>query len=181
VSAPRVLAVARDDRHRFSKALVPEIELIAGIGVRGDSHAGATVQHRSRVRADPAQPNLRQVHLLQAELLDELRDLGFPVGPGDLGENVATRGLDLLSLPLGSRLSLGDAATVALTGLRNPCAQIEAFSPGLLAAVLIRRPDGGVTRRAGVMGVVVRGGRVRPGDPIGITLPPEPHAALERV
>jgi MOSC domain-containing protein YiiM len=179
--APRVLAVARADRHGFSKTPASEIELIAGIGVAGDAHAGITVQHRSRVRADPTQPNLRQVHLLPAELFHELDGLGFTVAPGDLGENVATRGLDLLSLPRGTRLSLGAAAAVELTGLRNPCVQIEAFSPGLLAAVLIRNPDGGITRRAGVMGIVVRGGRVRPGDSIHLALPPRPHAALERV
>jgi MOSC domain-containing protein YiiM len=155
--------------------------LVAGLGVEGDAHLGRTVQHRSRVARDPTQPNLRQVHLIHGELHDELRALGFEVGPGDLGENVTTRGVDLLGLPAGTRLRLGDEAVVEVTGLRNPCAQLDRFQDGLLAAVLDRDGDGELVRKAGVMGVVVTGGAVRPGDPIAVEVPPPPRAALRPV
>ncbi len=131
-----VVAVSRDTDHRFSKPSTDEIRLLTGLGVEGDAHAGVTVQHRSRVAADPMQPNLRQVHLIQAELHEELHEQGFGVAPGELGENITTRGLDLLGLPRGTVLRLGDSATVEVTGLRNPCAQINAFQAGLLKAVL---------------------------------------------
>lgn len=176
-----VLAVARDGAHRFSKGLVPEIELVAGLGVAGDAHQGVTVQHRSRVAVDPTQPNLRQVHLIHAELFDELRGGGFDVAPGDLGENVTTRGLDLLAMPRGTVLTFAGGGAVALTGLRNPCAQIERFRPGLLAAVLGRAADGSLVRKAGVMAVVLRGGAVRVGDAVEVALPLGPQVALERV
>lgn len=177
----KVLAVARDGGHRFSKPLVEAITLLPGLGVEGDAHAGVTVQHRSRVAADPSQPNLRQVHLIQAELFAELAAQGLAVTPGALGENVTTEGIDLLGLPTGARLRLGATALVEVTGRRNPCAQIERFRPGLLAAVLGRDAAGRLVRKAGIMGVVLEGGLVRPGDRIGLTLPPPPHRALERV
>lgn len=184
--AGRVEAVHISVEHGFSKGAATQIELLSGLGVRGDAHAGVTVKHRSRVAADPSQLNLRQVHLIQAELFDELAARGFSVGPGDLGENVTTRGLDLLSLPRGTRLHLGEEALVEVTGLRNPCAQIEAFGvargqPGLLAAVLDRDEHGGLIRKAGIMGVVLRGGAVQPGDPIRAEFPAEPWERLERV
>lgn len=171
-----MLAVARSPRHGFSKDVVDGIALLAGVGVEGDAHAGAAVQHRSRLRADPTQPNLRQVHLLHGELLDE-----FGVDPGALGENVTTRGIDLLSLPVGSVLALGEQALVCLTGLRNPCAQIEAFRPGLLRQVVHRDAAGQAVLLAGVMGVVVAGGGVRAGDAVRVALPPGPPRPLERV
>ncbi len=177
----RVVSVALDDGHRFSKRVAPSIRLLSGLGVEGDAHCGATVRHRSRVAADPTQPNLRQVHLIQAELFDEPAVAGYGLAPGDLGENILTRGLDLLALPRGTRLALGADALVELTGLRNPCAQIENFRKGLLAAVLDRAADGALVRRAGVMAVVIAGGEVAPGDAITMTLPPEPWAKLERV
>lgn len=177
----RVVAVARDATHRFSKAPAESITLLAGLGVEGDAHLGVTVQHRSRVRADPSQPNLRQVHLIQAELFEELAAQGFRVAAGDLGENVTTAGIDLLGLPTGTRLRLGRDAVVEVTGLRNPCGQIDRFQPGLLAAVLGRDAAGGLIRKAGIMGIVLAGGTVRAGDAIGLTLPPPPHRALERV
>lgn len=177
----RVISVAADDGHRFSKPVRDRIRLLAGLGVEGDAHCGATVKHRSRVAVDPTAPNLRQVHLIRSELLDELRDRGFDLAPGDLGENMLTRGLDLLALPRGTRLALGPEAIVELTGLRNPCSQIEAFRKGLLAAVLDRDAAGGLVRKAGVMAVVIAGGEVRPGDPVVVTLPDEPWARLERV
>lgn len=176
--APRVVSVSADSGHAFSKPRVDAIELIAGIGVRGDAHAGTTVRHRSRVRKDASAPNLRQVHLLHRELFDELATMGFAVGPGDLGENVATEGLDLLALPTGTRLHLGAEAVVEVTGLRNPCAQLDGFAPGLMAAVLDRTPDGELVRKAGVMGVVLRGGVVRAGDALRAQLPDPPHRAL---
>jgi MOSC domain-containing protein YiiM len=175
-----VVAVARDAAHRFSKQLCPGIVLIAGQGVEGDAHRGVTVQHRSRVAQDPTQPNLRQVHLLAAELLDELNAKGYDVGPGEMGENVTTRGIDLLALPRGTRLALGEAE-VEVTGLRNPCAQISGFRSGLLSEVLLRTPEGGLVRRAGIMAVVTRGGAVTPGDAIAVHLPAAPHLPLERV
>lgn len=181
MNAGRVEAVSLSPVHGFSKVPQPEVTLRAGLGVEGDAHAGATVQHRSRVAQDPDQPNLRQVHLLHAELLEELAARGFTVRPGDLGENVLTRGVGLLALPRGTRLHLGEGAVIELTGLRNPCSQIDAFQPGLLAAVLERDAAGGVIRKAGVMGIVQTGGVVRPGDRVRVELPTGPHAALERV
>jgi len=177
----QVVAVASDPAHRFSKPLAKAIRLIAGLGVEGDAHCGATVRHRSRVRIDPTQPNLRQVHLIHSELFAELAVKGFAVAPGDLGENIATAGLDLLALPADTRLHIGAEAVLRVTGLRNPCAQIERFRPGLLAAVLDSADDGTVIRKAGIMAVVERGGTIRPGDPITADLPPPPHHALERV
>jgi len=178
---PTVMAVNRSPGHGFSKTPADAVRLIAGHGVEGDAHAGDTVKHRSRVAIDPNQPNLRQVHLIHAELFDELAGRGFDIRPGDLGENVTTRGIDLLALPRGALLRLGEDAVVEVTGLRNPCAQIDAFRPGLLAAVLDRGSDGEVIRKAGIMGIVRAGGDVRPGDGIAVTLPQPPHERLERV
>jgi MOSC domain-containing protein YiiM len=177
----RVVAVALDQGHAFSKPTCPSIRLRAGLGVQGDAHAGVTVQHRSRVARDPTQPNLRQVHIIQAELFEELAAAGFEVGPGQLGENVTTRGIDLLGLPVGARLSLGDAAVVEITGLRNPCRQIDGLRPGLMAAVLGRDAEGGLVRKAGVMGIVLAGGEVRAGDAVAVELPAPPHRRLEAV
>ncbi|MEN5074154.1 MOSC domain-containing protein [Isoptericola cucumis] len=176
----RVVSVHVSPDHGFSKPPVDRIVLVEGVGVEGDAHAGVTVQHRSRVAVDPSQPNLRQVHLIQAELFDELRAAGHDVGPGDLGENVTTRGLDLLALPVGARLAVG-GAVVTVTGLRNPCQQINDFRPGLLKQVLRRRDDGEVERLTGVMGIVSRGGTVRPGDTVDVELPASPHLPLTRV
>ncbi|WP_333825652.1 MOSC domain-containing protein [Pinisolibacter sp.] len=177
----RVISVAADGGHRFSKRVTPAIRLLTGLGVEGDAHCGVTVKHRSRVAADPTAPNLRQVHLVQGELFDELRPRGFDLAPGDLGENILTGGLDLLALPRGARLAIGSTAIVELTGLRNPCGQIENFRKGLLAAVLDRAADGSLVRKAGVMAIVVAGGEVAPGDTITVTLPAEPWQRLERV
>ena len=174
-------AVHTSDSHTFSKQQRPAIELIAGCGVAGDAHQGATVRHRSRVAADPTQPNLRQVHLIHRELLDDVGAKGFEVAPGQLGENITTRGIDLLALPVGSVLRVGETALLAITGLRNPCGQIEGFSAGLLSELRPRREDGTVDRLGGVMAVVVLGGSVAPGDPIEVALPPAPHRPLERV
>lgn len=176
-----IVAVARDEGHRFSKPLLPAIRLLAGLGVEGDAHCGKTVKHRSRVAVDPTQPNLRQVHLIHAELFEELAGKGFSLRPGEIGENVTTRGLDLLALPAGTRLRLGSEALVEVTGLRNPCVQIEAFQPGLLKAVLGRDANGHLVRKAGIMAIVLEDGEVRPGDSIVVTLPALPHRALERV
>jgi len=176
-----VVAVSAGSRHDFSKPTRSGVRLITGLGVEGDAHAGTTVQHRSRIRRDPSQPNLRQVHLIQAELHDELAPAGFAVGAGDLGENVTTRGIDLLGLPTATLLRLGAEAVVEVTGLRNPCVQLDRLEPGLLTAVLDRDADGGLVRRAGVMAVVVIGGEVRPGDDVRIELPPRPHRVLQPV
>lgn len=176
-----VIAVAAHALHCFSKQPQEVIELVAGLGVEGDAHFGATVQHRSRVATDPLQPNLRQIHLIHGELHNELREKGFMVGPAVMGENITTLGIDLLALPTGTVLKIGDDSLVALTGLRNPCKQLDDYAEGLLAAVLDRAPDGSLIRKAGVMGVVLRGGLVRPGDRIATTRPPLPHRKLERV
>jgi MOSC domain-containing protein YiiM len=154
---------------------------LAGLGVDGDAHQGATVKHRSRVARDPAQPNLRQVHLIHAELHQELRGAGFTISAGQMGENITTQGVDLLALPAGARLSLGGAAVIEVTGLRNPCAQLDRLQPGLMAATLNRDAHGNLVRKAGIMGVVVTSGEVRPGDPIRIELPPPPHRPLAPV
>jgi len=178
---PIVTAVALSATHTFSKPIVPMIMLIEGLGVEGDAHLGVTVKHRSRVRADPTQPNLRQVHLIQAELHDELQLAGFNVAEGTMGENITTRGIDLLALPRGARLRIGADAVVEITGLRNPCVQLDQYQKGLTAAVLGRNPDGSLQRRAGVMGIVIEGGAVSPGDIIRTELPALPHWPLERV
>lgn len=176
-----VSAVARSPAHTFSKPTAPSITLLAGLGVAGDAHLGETVKHRSRVRRDPTAPNLRQVHLVHEELHHELRAAGFDVGPGELGENVTTRGVDLLALPAGTLLRLGADAVVEVTGLRNPCVQLDRHRRGLTAAVLGRDEHGGLVRKAGVMSVVRTGGEVRPGDAIRVELPAAPHRALEVV
>ena len=176
-----VVAVAKDGEHRFSKVPLTAIMIIAGLGVEGDAHAGITVQHRSRVAVDPTQPNLRQVHLIQTELFEELGHRGFVVAPGDMGENIATRGVDLLGLPRGSLLRVGQKVVLEVTGLRNPCAQIERFQSGLLPAVLGRGPNGETIRKAGIMTIVREGGLVKPNDVIAVELPPLPHLPLERV
>lgn len=176
-----VLCVSLRPGHTFSKTLAPEILLVAGLGVEGDGHFGETVQHRSRVRANPSQPNLRQAHLIHAELFDELHDKGFTVAAGDLGENITTRGIDLLALPTGAVLRIGASARIELTGLRNPCRQIEAFQSGLMAAVLDKTADGRLIRKAGVMGVILSDGIVRAGDAINVDLPRSPHRPLEPV
>ncbi|MFC6023530.1 MOSC domain-containing protein [Plantactinospora solaniradicis] len=181
MNAAVVTAVARDEGHNFSKPSQDSIRLLAGLGVEGDAHLGVTVKHRSRVAQDPTQPNLRQVHLIHSELHDELRASGHRVAPGEMGENVTTRGVDLLGLPVGTLLRLGDAAVVEVTGLRNPCAQIDNFQSGLLKRVLGRNEAGDLVRLAGIMGVVRESGEVRPGDGIRIELPAEPHRPLDRV
>ncbi|MET0543259.1 MAG: MOSC domain-containing protein [Variovorax sp.] len=177
----RVKAVHASARHSFSKFAEESISLVEGLGVQGDAHAGATVKHRSRVARTPTAPNLRQVHLLHAELFDQLVASGFAVFPGDLGENITTHGVDLLALPQRARLYLGDDAVVEITGLRNPCVQIDRFQRGLMAATLDRDAAGGLVRKAGVMGIVIASGEVRAGDAVRIELPGGPPRALEPV
>jgi len=179
--APCVVAVSLSPRHSFTKAIRPSITLVEGIGIEGDAHAGVTVKHRSRVKVDPTQPNLRQVHLVHTELLDMLVSDGFDVFPGAIGENVTTSGLDLLGLPTGAVLSFPSGASVEVTGLRNPCIQLDDYQQGLTAAVLRKHADGRLERLSGVMAVVRAGGEIRPGDAIGISLPAEPHRPLEKV
>jgi MOSC domain-containing protein YiiM len=176
-----VAAVSRSPRHTLIKGNEASIRLVAGLGVEGDAHLGITVKHRTLVRRDPSQPNLRQVHLIHAELHEELQAAGFAVAPGRIGENVTTRGIDLLGLPAGTRLHLGEAAVVEVTGLRNPCGQLDRFQAGLTAALLGRDQDGKLIRKAGIMSIVLAGGDVRPGDTIGVELPPPPHQPLDRV
>lgn len=166
-----VVSISKDREHRFSKCPTTSITLVKGVGVEGDAHAGKTVRHLSRVAVNPDQPNLRQVHLIHTELLDELNDKGFDVGPSDLGENITTKGIDLLSLPTGTLLAVGSGAVIEITGLRNPCQQIERFMPGILKEVLKRGPGCRIEKRAGVMGIVKSSGTIRPGDGIEIILP----------
>lgn len=173
-----VTAVSRSGTHTMSKPNNGRITLLAGLGVEGDAHLGACVKHRSRVARDPSQPNLRQVHLIHAELHDELRENGFELEPGQMGENITTRGVDLLGLPVGAKLRLGADAVVEITGLRNPCAQLDGLQPGLMKATLDRDAEGNLVRKAGIMGVVLAGGDVRPGDRILVELPSPPHQAL---
>lgn len=176
-----VTTVSCSGAHTFSKPNEASIRLLEGLGVEGDAHCGVTVKHRSRVKRDPTTPNLRQVHLIHAELHDELREAGFTVSAGQMGENITTRGIDLLGLATGTRLYIGESAVVEVTGLRNPCAQLDGLAPGLMNAVLDRDAEGNLIRKAGVMGIVVAGGEVRAGDTIHVELPPEPHRALEMV
>ncbi|MCU1429439.1 MAG: hypothetical protein JWL83_3439 [Actinomycetia bacterium] len=175
---PTVDAVHASPRHTMAKTARQVVTLVPGLGVAGDAHMGATVQHRSRVRRDPTQPNLRQVHLIHAELHDTLRAGGFALEAGSMGENITTRDLDLLALPVHTRLHLGALAVVEITGLRNPCAQLDGIQPGLMQAVLERDERGGLARKAGVMAIVLMGGEVRPGDPIRVELPAPPHEPL---
>jgi len=176
-----VEGVSRSAKHTFSKPKQGSIRLLAGLGVEGDAHLGETVKHRSRVRQSPTQPNLRQIHLIHAELHDELKTSGFDVSAGQMGENITTRGIDLLGLPAGAKLRLGHDALVEVTGLRNPCAQLNNFQPGLMEAVLDLDEHGNLVRKAGIMGVVLADGEVRPGDPIRVELPSKPHSPLGRV
>ncbi|MEZ5893344.1 MAG: MOSC domain-containing protein [Parvularculaceae bacterium] len=177
----KVVAVSLLARHRLAKDNELSIRLLKGLGVEGDAHCGATVKHRSRVRKDPTAPNLRQVHLIHSELFVELAAKGFAVAPGEMGENITTKGVDLLSLSRGTRLYLGDSAVIELTGLRNPCSQLDGFQQGLMAAALDRDADGNLIRKAGVMAIVVEGGEVRSGDPIRVEPPSGPHAPLAPV
>lgn len=178
---PIVTAVSCSAEHNFSKQNQPFITLIEGVGVEGDAHAGKTIKHLYLLKKDPSRPNLRQVHLIQTELFDELLEKGFTVKAGELGENINTRGINLLDLPTGTRLLIGESAVVELTALRNPCVQIDNFQKGLLKAVIDRDNDGRVIRKSGVMGVVLAGGNIMPDDTIRIDLPTEPHQPLEYV
>ncbi|MEM8860057.1 MAG: MOSC domain-containing protein [Chloroflexota bacterium] len=177
----KVIGVHMSDTHTFSKYTQEQINLLAGLGVEGDAHLGVTVKHRSRVKADPTQPNLRQVHLVHSELFDEVAEKGFSVKAGDIGENITTADIDLLSLPRDTVLKIGGSAAVQITGLRNPCAQLDNFQKGLMAATLDKDEDGNLVRKAGIMGIVLNGGPVKIGDEILVELPPEPHHQLERV
>ncbi|MEB8343810.1 MOSC domain-containing protein [Streptomyces endophyticus] len=177
----RVAAVSRNGEYSFTKPNQDSVRLLAGLGVEGDVHAGVTVKHRSRVAQDPTQPNLRQVHLIHEELFAEVAEEGFKVAPGQLGENITTRGIDLLGLPVGTLLRVGDAVVLEVTGLRNPCLQIDNFQDGLLKRVVGRDEAGNVVRKAGIMSIVREGGVVCPGDTIEAELPSGPHRRLERV
>lgn len=177
----RVVAVSRDTKHGFSKPNRESITLLAGLGVEGDAHMGVTVKHRSRVARDPSQPNLRQVHLIHAELIDELKSQGFAVSAGAMGENITTRGIDLLALPRGARLHIGATVIVEITGLRNPCVQLNTFQPGLMPAVVGRDAQGKLIRKAGVMAIVLAGGIVRSDDLIRVAFPGGLFEPLEPV
>ncbi len=179
--SPTISFVGLSPRHGFSKEPVRTIRLVAGYGVAGDAHAGASVKHRSRVARDATQPNRRQVHLIHGELFAELAEQGLSVAAGDLGENITTQGIDLLALPRGTRLRIGGSAVVVVTGLRNPCSQLDTFRPGLMAALIGKDANGQIVRKAGIMGIVVLGGEVRPGDQITPDFPATPHERLQPV
>ena len=178
---PSVVSVSKSSTHAFSKEPIAEISLIAGEGVEGDAHRGVTVKHRSRVKADPTQPNLRQVHLIHRELFDELQQKGFKVSPGVMGENITTQGIDLLSLPRHTLLKIGPSTELKVTGLRNPCAQLDDYQTGLMSALIAKDAQGNLIRKAGIMAIVVTGGKVKPHDAIEIILPARPYQKLERV
>ena len=177
----RVASLSLSPEYTFTKPTAERVRLLEGLGVEGDVHSGKTVKHRSRVRADPTQPNLRQVHLIASELLDELRAEGFDVSPGRLGENLLTECFDLLGLPTGTRLEIGNEAVLEMTGLRNPCVQLNDVGDGLMQRLVERREDGSLIRKAGAMAIVLRTGDVVLGDEIRLVLPPEPHAPMEKV
>lgn len=174
----RVTSVSKSIAHTFSKTVVDSIRLIAGEGVEGDAHQGVTVKHRSRVKVDPTQLNLRQVHLIHDELIQELQEKGFDVHPATMGENITTAGVDLLALPTDTILAIGAGVQLKVTGLRNPCAQLDNYQKGLMAAVLDRDEQGNLIRKAGIMSVVLKGGVVHAGDPIDVMLPAQPHRPL---
>lgn len=176
-----VTSVSCNAAHSVSKTMWPAIRLLTGLGVEHDAHLGVTVQHRSRLARDPSQPNLRQVHLIHAELYDELSAAGFILSPGVMGENITTRGIDLLALPTSARLAIGPSAIVEVTGLRNPCAQLDGIQAGLMAATLARDTKGKLIRKAGIMAIVLAHGLVQPGDPIKVLLPPRPHSPLKPI
>jgi MOSC domain-containing protein YiiM len=177
----KVLSLSLDDKHQFSKTLCTSLTFLTGLGVEGDAHHGKTVQHRSRVNLDPTQPNLRQVHLIHSELITELQTKGFDVQAGTLGENILTQGIDLLSLPKDALLQLGEEVILKVTGLRNPCDQLDNYQKGLTRAVLDKDEAGNLIRKAGIMAIVVKGGIVNLNEAISIRLPEEPHQRLERV
>ncbi|KAA3642974.1 MAG: MOSC domain-containing protein [Chloroflexi bacterium] len=175
---PTVIAVSSSAQHTFSKSTQPKINLIEGFGIEGDAHAGEFVKHRFLAKQDATRPNIRQVHLMHTELFEELNTKGFSVNPGELGENITTRGVDLLALPTSTKLRIGSQAIVELTALRNPCVQIDDFQKGLLKELVYQDEQGNLVRKAGVMGIILNGGEVRPGNTIVIDLPPEPHQPL---
>lgn len=175
-----VYSLSKSSRHEFSKSTCSSIKLIEGQGVEGDAHCGNYIKHRSRVKKDPTQPNLRQVHLIHFELIVELREKGFKVNPATLGENITTIGIDLLSLPRNTKLLIG-STEIEVTGLRNPCAQLDNYQRGLTAAVLDRDDKGNLIRKAGIMGIVKKSGIINKGDPINVELPSEPFLPLERI
>ena len=176
-----VIAISLSQNHSFSKTNCDRINLLAGLGVEGDAHCGETVKHRSRVAQNPQQPNLRQVHLIHAELLDELKAKGFNIAPGQMGENITTRGIDLLGLPTNTQLQIGNSAVVQITGLRNPCTQLNNFQPGLMSTVIDKDEEGNLIRKAGIMGIVIAAGEVLVGDEIAVRLPLRPYQPLEKV
>jgi len=180
MSNATVIAVASDSEHNFSKITKPAITLVAGFGVKGDAHAGVTVKHRSRVAKDPSQPNLRQVHLIHQELFEDLSKQGYEVVAGQMGENVVTRGISLLDLPTGTKLEIGEAI-IEITGLRNPCHQLNQIKDGLMQKLVFKTENGDVVRLCGVMAIVLRGGDIKEGDEIQVILPKKPYIALQKV
>ena len=180
MSAPAVTAVAASPTHSFTKTLQPAITLVAGLGVKGDAHYGEKIQHLYDMRKDPSQPNTKQVHLIHSELFDEVAAKGFTVTPGDLGENITTRGIDLLSLPESAQLHIGECI-ITVTGLRGPCKKINRFGDGLLNEMIVPRKDGPPILKCGIMGVIDKGGEIRAGDGIKVVLPDGPHINMKRI
>ena len=178
---PEVSFVSQSPTHSFSKFNVPSINLLTGLGVEGDAHCGEKVKHRSRVAKNPDQPNLRQVHLIHSELFEELKEKGFDLKPGDIGENICTQGIDLLTLPKDTILNIGPLVKIRITGLRNPCYQLDWFKKGLMNAVLEEGEKGKLIRKSGIMGIVLEGGEINIGDGITTDLPKKPFIELERV
>lgn len=176
-----VLSVSLNPVHGFHKQIVEKINLDTGKGVVGDAHYGKKVKHRSRVRQNPDQPNLRQVHLIHAELFEELKEKGFNIKPGDMGENLTTRGISLLDLPKGTILEIGETVRLEVTGLRNPCNQLNDFRAGLMHALLDKGENGTLIRKAGIMSIVLTGGQIIPGDKISVVYPAKPYIHLDRI
>ncbi len=177
----QVKALSKSATHTMSKPNEPSLVILEGLGVEGDAHMGVTVKHRSRVAQDPTQPNLRQVHLIHSELHDTLQEQGFNIAPGQMGENITTTGIPLLELPRGTKLHIGENVVLEVTGLRNPCHQLNGLQEGLLNAVIDRDENGNLIRKAGIMSIVLKGGEIHSGDPIEVKLPEPPYIALDRV
>jgi len=180
-NTPKIIALSKSEKYTFHKYNCEQIKLLKGLGVEGDIHMGKTVKHRSRVAHDPSQPNLRQVHLIHSELLEELKEKGFIVKPGELGENITTAGIDLLGLSKGTILEIGETVKIEITGLRNPCKQLNTFQSGLLKAVIDKDEEGNLIRKSGVMSIVLEGGVVNVNDEIAVKVPEGSHIPLEKV
>jgi len=165
-----VLSVSMSSSHGFSKRPTDYIYLLSGCGVQGDVHCSGAASSN----------NKRQVHLIASELLTELarkdsKGRAYIISPGALGENITTKGIDLVGLNEGTRLHFGDGddhAIVRITGLRNPKKRLDEWPKGLLDRCAMKNKKGEITgRKIGVMGIVEEDGFVQPGHMVYVEKP----------